>query len=88
MTMKTGTVIKELGDYYVIECRLGCTILEWFGGALLSEGSVIKGELESFGMKSVIQVANGNETKVWVEDFLLDEAEALEKTRELSGRTE
>jgi hypothetical protein len=76
-----GVVVlyKSSCDYFVVETLNGYAILQWYGGSIPNEGDKITGDFESYGMKSVANVTQGNETRVWVEKFWLSRARVIEK---------
>lgn len=80
-----GEILLEKGDYYVIDTGLGCSIVERYGGNVLWKGNKVVGDLESYGFKDIYNLSNRNETRVYVEDYLLDEEEAIERVYELGG---
>ena len=73
---------SQCHDYFVVETNLGFDLLEWFGGHLPNEGERIIGEFESYGMKDVYVLPNGQSMKVWVEDYWLTTDSAARKLRE------
>lgn len=79
-----GTVVyyKSGCDYYIVETNMGYVILEWYGGNDPSEGDVLAGDYETYGMKAIYNISASSETKVWVEDFWLSKSSAIEKYRD------
>ncbi|WP_068466721.1 hypothetical protein [Candidatus Protochlamydia phocaeensis] len=80
-----GEVILEKGDYYVIDTGRGCSVVEWYGGNNPSEGDTIVGDIESYGFKDVYNLSSRDESRFYVEDYLLSEDDAIEKVYELGG---
>ena len=76
-----GVVVlyKSRCSYYIVETNLGYAILEWYGGNDPSEGDVLVGDFETYGMKDIYNLTTDSETKVWVEDFWLSKSRAIEK---------
>jgi hypothetical protein len=68
-------------DYFVADGPQGLYVLEWFGGHDPARGERIFGELGGFGFKDVIY-GEGQEGRVWVDDYLLGRDSALEKVQE------
>lgn len=51
---KGVVVLYKAGcSYYIVETNLGFAILEWYGGSDPSEGDVLVGDYESYGMKTI-----------------------------------
>lgn len=72
-------VYKRLGcSYYIVETHLGYAILEWFGGNDPSQGDVIVGDFETFGMKDIYNETMGSESKAWIDNFWLSKDRATE----------
>lgn len=69
-------------DYYIVETNSGYALLEWFGGNDPSEGDVLVGDFERYGMKTIYNVTADRETRVWVEDFWLSESSAIAQYRD------
>lgn len=63
-----GVVVlyKSGCSYYIVETNLGYAILEWYGGNDPSEGDVLVGDYETYGMKDIYNLTADAETKVWV----------------------
>lgn len=80
-----GEILLEKGDYYVVDTGINCSVVEWYGGSLLSEGDELVGDLESYGFKDIFNLTRKNESRVYIEDYLLDEDEAIERVYELGG---
>ena len=66
-------------DYYIVEYPGGFALLEWYGGALPEEDDIIVGPFDGYGMKTVFNVTNDAESRVWVEDYALAWEDALEQ---------
>lgn len=82
-----GVVIHyESGcDYYIAESAMGFSLLEWFGGNDPSEGDVLVGDFESYGMKEIHNLNADAQTKVWVEDYWLSKNAVIEEYYEQCG---
>lgn len=76
-----GVVVlyKSGCDFYIVKTNNGYAILEWYGGNDPSEGDILVGEFETFGMKDIYNLTADAETTVWVEDFWLPKSSAIEK---------
>ena len=70
-------------DYYIVATKNGFAILEWYGGHDPSEGDVIVGDYESYGMKTIFNVTADAETRVWVEDYMLSKDSVIRQYNEL-----
>ncbi len=79
---KGVVVYNKSCDYYAVETNRGYALLEWFGGNDPSEGDVMVGDYETYGMKEIYNVTADTEAKVWVEDFWLSKDSLIEKIRE------
>lgn len=66
-------------DYYIVATDNGYALLEWYGGNDPSEGDILLGAYESYGMKHVYNLSADSETQVWVEDYWLNEGRVVEK---------
>ena len=81
----TGIVVHNqsgCSSRYVVETSRGHAILEWFGGNDPMEGNKVAGDFESYGMKTIYNVTNNSEARVWVEDYMLSKSSLIEKMRE------
>jgi hypothetical protein len=77
---KRVVVLYKSGcDYYIAETNKAYAILEWYGGNDPSEGNVLVGDFETYGMKDIYNLTADAETNVWVEDFWLSKSGAIEK---------
>lgn len=73
-----GVVVYEgTGDYYIVETRKGCTVLERYSG-VLNEGDKVRGELNRYNSKYLINRNRNTEVRVYIEDYMLSEDDALE----------
>ena len=79
---KGVVVYNRSCDYYIVETTMGYVLLEWFGGNDPSEGDVMVGDFETYGMKDIYNVTSDSEARAWVEDFWLSESSVTEKYRE------
>lgn len=77
-----GVVVYEReDDYYIVETRRGYTVLERRSG-ILWEGHKIRGELNRYGTKYIINRNRDSEVRVYIENYALSEDDALEWMRE------
>lgn len=77
-----GVVVYEGGDdYYIIETRKGYTILEVYSG-ILYEGDRVRGELNKYRFKYIINKNRRTEVRVYIEDYMLSDEEALDWLRD------
>ena len=73
-----GVVVYEGDDdYYIVETRRGYTVLERRYG-ILYEGHRVRGELNRYGTKYLINRNRESEVRVYIEDYALSEDDALE----------
>lgn len=70
-------------DYFIADGNQGLYLLEWYGGHDPSEGDLIVGDIGSYGFKDVYYPKQDREGRVWVEDYLLSEDNAVEQYRDL-----
>ena len=72
-----GVVVYEGdGDYYIVETRRGYTVLERLSGSLW-EGHKVRGELNRYGTKYLVNRNKNSEVKVYIEDYMLSDDDAL-----------
>lgn len=69
-------------DYFIADGPRGLYLLEWYGGHDPSEGEMIVGDISRYGMKNVDYPQRGRTGRVWVEDYLLSEDDAVEQYQE------
>lgn len=76
-----AVVVARFGscDYFVADGPRGLYVLEWFGGYDPQEGDRLFGDISSYGMKDVIYLPSEREGRLWVEDYLESERDALEE---------
>lgn len=73
-----GVVVYEgTGDYYIVETRKGYTLLERYSG-ILNEGDKVRGELNRYNFKYIINRNRNTEVRVYIEDYMLTDKSALE----------
>lgn len=65
-------------SHYIVQTNQGYALLEWFGGNDPSEGDILIGDYEAYGMKDIYNTTADSETKVWVEDYMLTKDHAIE----------
>lgn len=72
-----GVVAYEgSGDYYIIETRRGLTVCETYSGCL-SEGDKVRGELNKYSFKYILNKNRDSEVKIYIEDYMLSEESAI-----------
>lgn len=72
-----GVVYEGSGDYYIVETNRGYAIAERYSG-MLYEGQTIYGRLNSYGMKYFINLSRDTEVKLYIEDYMLSQDQAIE----------
>ena len=73
-----GVVVYEGDDdFYIVETRRGFTVLEVYSG-ILYEGNQVRGELNRYGFKYLINKRRDSEVKVYIEEYMLSKNKALE----------
>jgi len=73
-----GVVVYEgNNDYYLVETRKGYTVLERYSGRLY-EGDKVRGELNKYNFKYLINRNGNSEVKVYIDDYMLSDDAALE----------
>ena len=73
-----GVVVYEgTGDYYIVETRMGYTVLEVYSG-ILYEGDKVRGELNKYNFRYIINRNRNSEVRVYIEDYMLSDSRALE----------
>jgi len=73
-----GVVVYEgRDDYYIVETRKGYTVLERYSGRL-DEDDKVRGELNRYNFKYLINRNKDSEVKVYIEDYMLSDDKALE----------
>ena len=73
-----GVVVYEGDDdYYIVETRKGFTVLERYSGRL-DEGDKVRGELNKYNFKYLINRNRSSEVKVYIEDYMLSDDDAVE----------
>ncbi len=75
-----GVVTSKMSgcDYFVVSTSKGFDLLEWYGGYDPDKGDVLIGEFESYGMHEIYDATTEEGLNVWVEDYSLSKAGALE----------
>ena len=72
-----GVVVYEgSDDYYIIETRRGLTVCETYPG-WLSKGDKVRGELNKYNFKYILNKNRDSEVKIYIEDYMLSEESAL-----------
>lgn len=66
-------------DYFVVQSPKGYDVLEWYGGSDPDKGDVLSGNFEEYGMHDIQDSTLDDTVTVWVEDYWLSKADALEK---------
>ena len=73
-----GAVVYEgKGCYYIVETRKGYTVMEDYSGSLF-EGAKVRGELNQYNFKYLINRHKNQEIKVCIEDYMLSDKQAIE----------
>lgn len=73
-----GVVVYEgKGCYYIVETRNGYTVMEDYSCSLF-EGAEVRGELNQYNSKYLINRNNNQEIEVYIEDYMLSGKKALE----------
>lgn len=73
-----GIVVYEGDDdYYIVETKKGLTVLERYSGRL-DEGDKVRGELNKYNFKYLINRNRSSEVKVYIEDYMLSDDDAVE----------
>lgn len=77
-----GVVVYEgADDYYIIETKKGYTVLEVYSG-ILYEGNRVRGELNHYNFKYIINKNRQSEVRVYIEDYMLSDEDALNWLRD------
>ena len=72
-----GVVVYEgSGDYYIIETRRGLTVCETYSG-WLSEGDKVRGELNKYNFKYILNKNRDSEVRIYIEEYMLSEESAI-----------
>lgn len=72
-----GIVVYEgQNDYYIIEVPNGFTICSRYVGNL-SEGDRVRGELNSYNFKYIVNKRTEDEVKIYIENYMLSEDAAV-----------
>ena len=81
---ETGLVTKKVSgcDYFIIDAPSGFAVAEWFGGHDPDIGEKVIGSFNSFGFLTFFYGSEKVDGRVYIEDFGLDEDDALEKLSE------
>ena len=66
-------------DYFVADGPGGYFLLEWYGGYEPSVGDTLIGDLRSYGFKDVFYPKQGQQGRVYVDDYLLSRSSVIEK---------
>lgn len=73
-----GAVVYEgTGTCYIVETRKGYTVMEDYSGSLF-EGAKVRGELNQYNFKYLINRNRNQEIKVYIEDYMLSDKQAIE----------
>jgi hypothetical protein len=78
-----GEVVRVRDDYFIIEVGCSYTVAECWSTLTPSKGDKLVGDLKSFGFKDIYNKTRDSEIHIYIEDYLLDEDDALEKLYEL-----
>ena len=76
-----GVVVYDKKDcnYFIVQTEKGYSILEWCGQGYVKEDDHLSGDLQSKGMKDIINVTRETKLRIWVEDSKLSRRKAVEK---------
>lgn len=72
-------------DYFIADGPHGYYLLQWFGGYDPSVDDGIYGEIRGFGFKDLLY-GNGQQGKVWVDNYLMSKDSVVEKFKEKCDR--
>ena len=72
-----GVVVYEgSDDYYIIETRRGLTVCETYSG-WLSKGDKVRGELNKYNFKYILNKNRDSEVKIYIEDYMQSEESSI-----------
>jgi len=79
-----GHVTKTVSgcDYFIIDAPSGYVVAEWYGGHDPHQGEAVVGAFNTFGFLTVFYGGGRTEGRVYIEDYGIDEDDALEKLSE------
>lgn len=66
-------------DYFIADGPSGYFVFEWYGGHDPFVGEIIMGDINSFGIKSVVYPEINRDGRIYVEDFYLSYSSAMRK---------
>lgn len=69
-------------DYYLIAAPSGLVLAEWYGGYDPSRDDKVIGSFNTYGFVTLFVGSNASETNAYIEDYMLDNEDALEKLSE------
>lgn len=72
-------------DYFIVATKTGYAIFEWFSGALPDKDDFLVGSYSAFhtyGFHSIYDKTQDQGMRIYVEDYDLDEDDALDKFNE------
>jgi hypothetical protein len=81
----TVVFIESGCDYFIADGPRGLYLLEWYRGRVPEVGDAIIGEIGGYGFKDVFYPGANSAGRVYVEDYLLSDARAVEKYAEKCG---
>jgi hypothetical protein len=73
---------RDSCDYFLVKTKMGYDLLEHSSGHEANEGDLLEGTFESFGSHSIYDESAGESLTVYVEDYHLDEDDAMDKLNE------
>jgi hypothetical protein len=81
---EAGHITKTVSgcDYFIIDAPSGYVVAEWYGGHDPHEGEGVVGAFNSYGFLTFFYGSEKTEGRVYIEDYGLDEDEAMEKLSE------
>ncbi len=72
-----GIVVYEgRWGYFIVETGRGFTVLEVYSG-MMYEDQKVKGNLNSYGFKYILNINSDSEVRVYIEDFMLSADRAV-----------
>ena len=69
-------------DWFLVDLPSGFVLLEWYSGNDPDKGDEVVGKMEAYGMKTIFNITAEEESRVWIDDFMLSRGRALEKLYE------
>lgn len=81
---EAGLVTKTVAgcDYFLIDAPSGFVVAEWYGGHDPQQGDEVVGAFNSYAFATFFYGPNKVDGRVYIEDYGLDEDDALEQLSE------